>query len=51
MSGVHEVPLVFEQVIDTLYDVSLTEHNIVPQRHEFVFHVASDCISNYNIIT
>ena len=35
----HEVCLVLEQLVDTLDDVPLAEHDFVPHRHKLVLHV------------
>ena len=42
VSGVCEVGLVLEQLVDALYDVPLPEHDLVPHGHEPVLHVGPE---------
>jgi len=42
VSGVYEVSLVLEQMVNALDDIPFSEHNLVPQWHQFVLHVVSD---------
>ena len=44
MSGVHDVGLVLNQVVDTLYDAPLSEHDFVPHEHETVLHVSPQSV-------
>ena len=44
MSGVHDVGLVLNQVVDTLYDAPLSEHDFVPHGHETVLHVSPQSV-------
>lgn len=44
MPGVYEVALVLEQMVNALDDIPFSMHNLVPQWHQLVLHVASDSI-------
>ena len=44
MSGVHDVGLVLNQVVDTLYDAPLSAHDLVRHGHETVLHVSPQSV-------
>ena len=39
MPGVYDIGLVFQQLVDALYDIPLAEHDPVPHGHQPVLHV------------
>ena len=46
----HKVCFVFEQLIDAFYDVSLAQHELVPQGHKFVFHVRPESVNEVDTL-
>lgn len=48
VSGVHDVGLVLQQVVDALNNASLAEHDFVPHGHEPVLHISPQSVYKMN---
>ena len=45
-----KVGLVLEQFVDAFYNISLTQHHLVPQGHKLVFHVRLEPVNKMDTL-
>ncbi len=51
MPRVNKVGLVLEQFVNALDDVSFSQHNLVPHRHQFVLHLSLEPMNELDTLT
>ena len=45
-----KIGLVLEQFVDAFNDVTLAQHHLVPQGHEFGFHIQSESVDKVDAL-
>lgn len=51
MPRVNKVGFVFEQFVNALDDVSFSQHDLVPHRHQFVLHLSLEPMNELDTLT